>query len=589
MTEGGAAARSSILREYRTLLPYFARYKRRYIAGFICLIIVDGAQILIPQLIRRALNIMQNVSFVWLEVFKLCVAMTLTMLIIAFGRFLWRYFLHGASRQIEAELREKLFEHLLVMDSAFYQKNKTGDLMARGANDTTAIRMAIGWGLVGGVDGTLMAAGILAVIFFQAPAVAAYTILPVPFITLLIILFGRALGSRFRRAHEAYSSMSELVRETFAGVRVIKSFVREETFLEKAKHENAEYVNANMSVVRLHGLFFPLILFLAGLTMLIVLWAGGGAVIRGKMRAGDLVSLISYIQMLIWPMFGAGFTVNMIQRGAISMSRINEVLNAEPEIKDGRTEAGAAAAEACPLIEIKSLNFAYGGGAHALKNINLSINEGEWLGIFGRTGAGKSTLIRLLPRILDAPPGTVFVNGVDVREWKLAELRSVFGVAPQDSFLFSDTIANNIRYGCGDAAFLPPVVQLAALEKDIAGFKAGFETTIGERGLTLSGGQKQRVTIARAAIIEPRVLILDDSLSACDAETEKTILSNLEAARRGKTTIIISHRVSAFRQAANVAVLEDGVLSEYGTPESLLAAGGYYAKTARLQQLENPS
>ncbi|GMO17506.1 MAG: ABC transporter ATP-binding protein [Termitinemataceae bacterium] len=609
-------AGSAKFSEFRTLLPFIAKHRARYIPGLCCLIIVDAAQVFIPQWTRRIINIIQYSNCSRRDVLVLCAGMVGTMAVISIGRFLWRYFIHGASRRIEAELREMLFSHLLLLDSGFYQKNKTGDLIARTTNDIAAVRMAIGWGIVAGIDGTVMAAGILIVIFMQSPEIAALAVIPVPFITMLIVLFGRAVGRRFKGAQEAYSVLSESVQESLSGVRVIKSFVREAHFISKFSGANNNYVNANMSVVRVHGLFFPLILFLAGITTLIVLFTGGRAVAHGTMLIGDLVSLVAYIQMLVWPMFGAGFTVNMIQRGAVSMARINEILWTKPVImepegvkhsviKTSENDSNGSSSS-IPVIELRNLTFSYPDGTTALKNINLKINKGEWLGIFGRTGAGKSTLVKLLPRLLEAPEGTVFVDGFDVQEQAIAALRSKFGMAPQDSFLFSDTIKNNISYGKTMSALaqsyeyngvennedsfeyqarLKSLIALSGLEKDLALFKDELQTQIGERGLTLSGGQKQRVTIARALFVEPEILVLDDSLSACDLETEKAILSRLEAARRGKTTIIISHRISAFRVADNVAVLEDGALIEYGSPSLLISNGGYYSKTAGLQKL----
>jgi ATP-binding cassette subfamily B protein len=352
-----------------------------------------------------------------------------------------------------------------------------------------------------------------------------------------------------------------------------------------------------MDVVKLYGFFMPLISFLAGFTSLIVIFAGGRRVILGQMTPGGLVALFSYMNMLIWPMLGAGFTVNIVQRGAVSLKRINEILNTEPSIKNPRVEGGGSTGESFPvrpgpadagsIIEIKDLSFSYDGDKKALRGINIRIKNGSTLGILGKTGAGKSTLVKLLPRMLDPPPGTVFVEGRDVREWDLDALRSLFGISPQDSFVFSDSIKNNIVYGMdsADDALVKAICDISALDRDIELFAGGSGTLIGERGLTLSGGQKQRLAIARAVIMEPRILILDDSLSAVDAETEKRILKNLYGVRKNRTTIIISHRVSAFAGADYAAVLEDGTLAEYGTPAELLKNGGYYAKTAALQQL----
>ncbi|MDR1149068.1 MAG: ABC transporter ATP-binding protein/permease, partial [Spirochaetaceae bacterium] len=514
---------------------------------------------------------------------------------------------HGSSRRIEAELRQKLFDHLLKLSWDFFQKNKIGDLIARSTSDLGAVRMAIGWGFVAGIDGTVMALSIIIIIFIQDTGTALFAMLPLPFITILIIFFGRAVGGRFKLAQETNSRLSETVQETFAGIRVVKSFVREGWFIKRFAENNDDYREANMAVVKLQGFFMPLISFLAGFTSLIVILAGGRRVVLGMMSTGDLVALFSYMNMLIWPMLGAGFTVTIVQRGAVSLKRINEILNTEPSIKDPIKDpipvknsisvvtenAPADAASSgnyygnAPVIEIKNLSFDYGNGKNTLNDINIKIYEGAALGILGKTGAGKSTLIKLLPRMLDPPPGTVFVKGRDARDWELSALRSLFGVSPQDSFMFSDTIKNNIIYGRDDADdhLIKTMSDLSALDRDLESFADNINTLIGERGFTLSGGQKQRVAIARALIMQTPVLILDDSFSAVDAETEKRIIKNLYAARKNKTTIIISHRISAFVNADNVAVLDGGALIEYGAPGQLIKSGGYYAKTAALQQL----
>ena len=614
---------------------------------------------LIPQYVRRAIDIIASGAFRITDIVFVSALMTGTMLIIASGRFLWRYFIHGSSRRIEASLRQTLFSHLLTLDGGFYQQNKIGDLMARINSDTSAVRMAVGWGLVGFVDGTIMAAAILIIIFIQNGSTAALAILPFPAITVLIILFGKMIGPRFLKAQAAYSSMSDAVQETFAGSRVIKSFVKEKFFIHQFSAVSDEYKKANMELVKVHGFFFPLVTFLSGITTLIVIFAGGRRVILGLMSPGDFVALFSYIQMLIWPVFGAGFTVNMIQRGIVSLNRIHEILSAVPSIKDAAAVPPKNMPdETFPAIELRSLSFTYTDFMHkndsapldsgtlhqnaaagsgnveaapppALRDISFALPHGKWLGILGRTGSGKSTLIKILPRLLDPPRGTVFVYGIDIHDIPLENLRALFGVSPQDSFLFSDSIKNNIAYGIEhglgadgaegaaanaygaegagaagagraaevssgaegagaagvEGALVWRMVDLAALRGDLAEFAAGENTQIGERGLTLSGGQKQRVSIARAAITNAPILILDDSLSAVDADTERRILLSLDEERRGKTTIIVSHRISAFRNADFAAVLENGALTEFGPPAALLSSGGYYAKTARLQRL----
>ncbi|MDR2185616.1 MAG: ABC transporter ATP-binding protein/permease [Treponema sp.] len=585
---------------FKTLFPYLKEYRRQYILGFIFLVIVDAAQVMIPQFTRRAVDFIASGSFRIGDVLVQALAMVALMALICLGRYLWRYFIHGSSRRIETEMRRRLFDHLLTLSYDFYQDHKIGDLMARATNDINAVRMAMGWGLVALVDGTIMAASILVIIFIQDARTAAFAVLPLPFITILILLFGRTVGKRFRRVHESYSAMSDTAQETFAGIRVIKSFVKEWWFTKKFAGTNDDYRQANMALVKLYGFFFPFISFLSGLTSLILLLAGGIRVAEGLMSPGDLVALFSYLQMLIWPLMGAGFMVNMIQRGAVALARVNEVMDTVPAIRSPPPEEAAVPAESGvlrkgPLVEFRGLSFAYPKGVRALDDISLTIEEGTIVGILGRTGSGKSTLIKTLVRLIDPPRGTVFVKGLEVSKWDLKELRRIFGVTPQDSYLFSDSIRNNVAYGLEGAGEqrLIETVKIAAIDQDLAGFGRGWDTLIGERGLTLSGGQKQRVAIARALAGGAELLILDDAFSAVDAETEKRILRGILDERRERlsrgnpfTVIIISHRVSALRHAGKILVLDKGRVAEYGAPEELAGSGGFYAKTASLQRLE---
>jgi ATP-binding cassette subfamily B protein len=608
-TAGRGGGPKAPLGEYRCLLPYIARYRRRYFWGLVCLVLVDAAQIAIPQFIRRAVDLVSSGVFEWREIIILALWMVAVMGIIALGRFLWRYFIHGSSRRIETELREKLFDHLQTLSWDFYQKNKIGDLMARSINDLNAVRMAVGMGLVALIDSVVMASAILIIIFIQDARSALFSVVPLPLITALILLFGSAVGKKFRAAQETYSKMSDTVQETFAGIRVIKSFVKEWWFIKKFADTNDDYRRANMELIRLFGFFFPLVTFLSGLTILVMLVIGGMRVITGRMSPGSLVAMFRYLNMLIWPLMGAGFMVNMIQRGAVSLSRVNEVLRTVPSIREPEHPSPRPFADdspPVPAVEISGLSFSYNEGETALDHVDVTVNRGEWLGIMGRTGSGKSTLVKTLTRMLDPPAGTVKVFGLDVKEWPLRELRKLFAVSPQDSYLFSDSIQNNIAYGLEkpdsaeagrkSAPWPPPellwkAVRLASLEKDLESFTGGRETLVGERGLTLSGGQKQRVAIARSLIMDSEFLILDDSLSAVDAETERNILEGLarerkDRAGRSRTTIIVSHRVSTLRYADTVLVLDKGRVAEYGSPAGLAAAGGFYARMAALQRLD---
>jgi ATP-binding cassette subfamily B protein len=576
------------LKEYRALLPYLARFKYKYVLGIACLIIVDAAQIVIPQFLRVAVDLINSGVFQWRQIIILSLYMIGTMTLVSSGRFLWRYFLNGSARRIEAELRENLFDHLQKLSWDFYQKYKIGDLMARSINDLHAVRMAMGMGLVAFFDFIFMATAILIIIFVQDAQSALYSIIPLPLVTLVILVFGSKVGKKFRAAQEAYSKLSDNAQETFAGVSVIKSFVKEWWFIKKFADSNDDYRKANMELVRLFGFFFPFVQFLSGLTILVMLAIGGMRVINGLMTPGSLVAMFRYLGMLIWPLMGAGFMVNMIQRGAVSLGRINEIMNTVPSIRECENPSAAEKNFSVPALELKDLEFSYNEKETVLKDINLKIMRGEWLGIMGRTGSGKSTLIKTFTRTIDPPQGTVNVFGLDIRAWPLQELRELFAVSLQDSYLFSDSIADNITYGYNgeDTDAVNKAVRFASLEKDLEIFQNGKETLIGERGLTLSGGQKQRTAIARAVIMNAEFLILDDSLSAVDNETEQKIMETLKNERKNRTTIIISHRVSTLRYTDKVMVLDKGKMIEYGTPPELVSSGGFYSRMAAFQRLE---
>ncbi|MCL2721221.1 MAG: ABC transporter ATP-binding protein/permease [Treponema sp.] len=626
---------SASLKEYKALFPYITKYRKQYIAGIICLIIVDAAQIAIPQFIRIAIDLISGGDFELQQIITIALLMVGTMALVSAGRFLWRYFINGSSRRIEAQLREDLFDHLQKLSWDFYQKNKIGDLMARSINDLHAVRMSIGMGLVAFFDFAFMATAILIIIFIQDASSAAYSIIPLPIVTILILIFGSRVGKKFRAAQETYSKMSDNAQETFAGINVIKSFVKEWWFIKKFADSNDDYRKANMGLVRLFGFFFPFVAFLSGLTILIMLAIGGVRVINDQMSPGSLVAMFRYLGMLIWPLMGAGFMVNMIQRGAVSLGRVNEILKTEPSIKNKITTEDTeehGGEDFCNVpcddsnvtaIEICNLGFSYNDDNKVLENINLKIERGQWLGIMGKTGSGKSTLIKTLTRTIDPPSGSVKIFGFDIRDWKLEVLRSMFAISPQDSYLFSDTIASNIMYGKDTGNItrrhggtedtesyegleenpeltsaslrlceriieneLNNAINLASLNKDLDIFQYGKETLVGERGLTLSGGQKQRVAIARAAIMDSEILILDDSFSAVDNETEQKILENLWNERKGRTTIIISHRVSTLKYSDNIVVLENGKILESGNPQQLINTGGFYSRMAKFQRLE---
>ena len=594
-----------MIKAFKSLLPFLSRYKKQYIVGIIFLIIVDAAQIAIPQFLRTAIDLINSGDFEFKQIIILALWMTGIMALVSIGRFFWRFFINGSSRRIEAEIREQLYEHFQKLSWDFYQKNKIGDLMARSINDLHAVRMSIGMGVVALIDFVFMASAILIIIFIQDAKSALVSIIPLPLVTVLILVFGSLVGKKFHAVQESYSKMSDNVQESFAGISVIKSFVKEWWFVKKFADSNEDYKRANMELVRLFGFFFPFVTFLSGLTILIMLAIGGVRVINGLMTPGSLVAMFRYLSMLIWPLMGAGFMVNIIQRGAVSLGRINEILNTEPSIKDDKLEIRNKElinSEKEIAIEINGLDFGYNEDKKVLEGINLKIKRGEWLGIMGKTGSGKSTLIKTFTRMINPPKETINIFGTDIHQLPLDELRGLFAVAPQDSYLFSDSIANNIMYGV-DVNISSPhpsassavnffennlnkAINIASLSKDLDVFQNGKDTLVGERGLTLSGGQKQRTAIARAAIMNAEFLVLDDSFCAVDNETEQKILNALWNERKGKTTIIITHRVSTLKYSDNVLVLEDGKILEYGSSSVLITSGGFYSRMAAFQRLE---
>ncbi|HTX72441.1 MAG TPA: ABC transporter ATP-binding protein [Rectinemataceae bacterium] len=576
-----------MLSEYRTLLPRLRPYRFSYAAGMLFLVIVDAAQLVVPQILKRAVDLVSSGSFPMRSILGLALELLGVALCISAGRFFWRYFIHGSSRRIETELRDALFSKLMDLSSSFYQNSKIGDLMARATNDMNAIRQATGMGFVTFFDGVFMSTGILLVMFLSAARTALFTVIPLPLVTVLILLFGRMVGTRFKRMQEIYSRLSEIAQESLAGIRVLKAFVREEGTAEGFSRENDAYRDASLSLVKVFGFFFPFISFLSGLTTVILLLAGGHAVLENRMSAGEIVAMLAYLEMLIWPMMGAGFTINNVQRGAASLGRVNEILHSVPDIA---SLPGARRGRFTGDLEFRGLSYSYPGASRpSLEGVTLLLPRGSTLGILGRVGSGKSTLLKLLPRLLDPPEGSVFLAGMELHTIELGSLRSAFGFVPQDSFLFSDTVANNIRFGApelGEADFLR-LARVAAIDRDLSAFPAGWETLVGERGLTLSGGQKQRIAIARALAVNPEILVLDDALSAVDAETEERILAGLLGERRGRTNIIVSHRVSTLRHADRIIVLDAGRISQSGSHEELLEdAAGFYAEIAHLQELE---
>ena len=573
-----------MLKEFKTLTPLLKQYRLHYLFGLLCLIGTDAGELFIPQMIKRATNIIASGRFIPVEVAQPLFIMIGVAASVAFFRFGWRFFLHGASRKIERDLREKIFSHLLTLSPAFYNTMKTGDIMARATNDMRSIRMATGMALVAFIDGLFLTLAILVILFTSNPALAGITIIPLPLITIVILGFGRLIGKRFKEVQEGFSRLSEHVQESLSGIRVLKSFVREPWAEDRFGQAGEEYMDKNMKLVRLWGFFFPLIMFISGSTSLLLMRFGGRAVITGDFTPGDFIAFLTYLSMLRWPVMGMGFTVNMLQRGAASMARINAILQEEPEIHS--PENGITKVDGKD-IEIRGLSFSFPeSGIKALASVHLTIPEGTTLGILGRTGSGKSTLVRILPRLLDPPEGSVFLGGRDIRHYELAALRSTIGLVPQDTFLFSASVRDNITFAVPEASKerVEEAAAISTIDREIANFPSGWETEVGERGLSVSGGQKQRIAISRAILPDPPVLIFDDSLSAVDTETEERILQAILKKRQGKSNILVSHRVSTLQWADKIVVFDEGTIVQEGSHQELLEVEGLYREIYLLQQ-----
>jgi ATP-binding cassette subfamily B protein len=478
-----------------------------------------------------------------------------------------------------------LFHHLVSLSPEYFGRTRTGDIMARATNDLNAVRMMLGPGVMYWFETSLTFALAIAIMVRVDWRLAFFAVLPAPAVSFAVIFFGRRIHDRFEKLQAMFSDISSRVQENLSGVRMIRAFVQEQAELRRFEALNRQYIAQNIKLVRIQGLFQPLLEALIGMTFLVVLWVGGHQVLLGRISVGSFVMFNTYMGMLVWPMIALGWVVNLMQRGGASLDRINQILHEQPAISV--PVPCAPLGEVRGEIEFRGVRVDYGSGA-ALDGVDLRIPAGTTVAVVGHTGSGKSTLVGLVARLMDPTAGVVLVDGVDLRQADPEELRRHIGFVPQETFLFSATIADNIAFGVDQAT--PEEIRraagLAGLSGDIEGFPKGYETMVGERGITLSGGQKQRTAIARAVLRNPRILILDDALSSVDTMTEERILTHLAGVMRGRTVILISHRVSTVRQADRIVVLERGRIVEQGTHAELVEAGGYYAGLAEKQMLE---
>jgi ATP-binding cassette, subfamily B, multidrug efflux pump len=597
----------------RRLFPYVVRYRRQFILGLSCVVVTRTVALAAPMVLGYAIDdLTRSVTRAKLAGYGA--------LLLAIGLvggvflFLQRRILISASRDIEYDIRNEFFAHLESLPLAYFQSHRTGDLMSRATNDLNAVRMMIGPSIMYSANTLLTFAVALGVMLSIDPWLTAWSLVPLPFVSISVKFFGSAIHKRFEQIQAQLSDVSAVAQEALSGVRVVRAYRQEDAEMERFRVANSEYLARNRRLIVLQGFFFPSMSFFLGLGALVVVWLGGREVIAGHITVGKFVAFNAYLTMLSWPMIAFGWVTNMLQRGMASWKRMLEVLDTAPAIADaatvrlkpdttgisqpiGSVVSGFSGIAIRGEIEFRDLTFAYGNAPPVLEHVSARIAPGQTVALVGPTGSGKSTLISLIARVHDPPPGTVFVDGVDVRDLPLAALRGAIGFVPQEPFLFSDTLADNVAFGldAADRSRAPSdermdriraAAAVARLDKDVSDFPKGYETMVGERGITLSGGQKQRTALARAIVVDPRILILDDALSAVDTYTEEEILSRLRGVMRERTSIIVSHRISTVRDADVIFVLDRGRVAERGTHDALIRQNGLYAELHKQQLLE---
>ncbi len=576
-----------MLENFRPLAPFYREKIGSVLFGLACLIAVDFLQLYVPRIIKRAVDGLSNGTADMGLLIRCGVAIAGIAAAIAVFRLVWRILIFGHARVVEKKLRTELYGRLQTLSLPFYQRTRTGDLMARAVNDIEAVRLACGMGVVAFVDGLVM--GLAAIGFMLAINVrlTLIALIPMPLIVIVTRKLSGRIHNEFKTVQKIFSDITEHVREAFAGIRVIKAYNRDEWQRKRVEEAGEGYIRANMTLARSMGLFFPTMVLFTNVSLAIVVWLGGSLAILGTITTGDFVAFMSYLNLLAWPMMAMGWVITLIQRGSASMGRIASVLSEVPDIAD--TDRPVEVEGLQGAVEARGLTFRYPEQTQpALKDVSLTIEPDATVCLVGGTGSGKTTFLELIPRLKDPPPETLFIDGVDIRRIPLKTLRKHIGYVPQESFLFSDTLRNNLTLGRDGISEdeLDHLLSVAAFREEVSSFPHGLDTMLGEKGMTLSGGQRQRLTIARALVDDPTILILDDSLSSVDTQTERAILNGLLELRRGKLTIIVSHRVSAMVKAQKIFVFKDGTLIEQGSHEELIKKGEEYTRLYQRQLLE---
>jgi ATP-binding cassette subfamily B multidrug efflux pump len=571
--------------------PYFIEYRAKIIAGLLSLIIVDVLQLIIPRIIKWTVDDLTAFEIDSWRLLSYALYMVGIAMFIGIFRYIWRRCLLGTSRRVEEGLRNTLFNHLQNLPASYFDDVKTGDLMAHATNDIQQIRMATGMGMVALNDAIVLGLAAIGFMAYINIKLTAFVLIPMPLIVISARFFSKKMHRRYQGVQAAFSELTEVIRERFAGIRIIKAHHRKTEEALRVETVSRDYINKNISLVKIIGTFFPMMLLFSNLSLTIVLYLGGRQTILQTITPGDFVAFISYLGLLTWPMMALGWVTNLIQRGRASLDRINKILQTVPEIRDGQDARDLARVNGHIVFENVSFSYAFKenvAGTATLSNIDLSIKPGQVLGIIGPPGCGKSTLIGLLPRLYDNQQGKILLDGNDIRTLKISDLRSHIAFIPQEPFLFAGTIRDNITFGNREITDerLEKAVKDAALYETIHSFAAGYETVVGEKGIILSGGQKQRIALARCLLKDTAILILDDPISQVDLETGTAIINTIRKTAGSKTIVIVSHRLSAVNYADCIISLDQGRIAESGTHRQLMDSDNYYAETFRLQEIE---